>query len=340
MKTSEFDYQLPKSFIAMEPRKPRDSSRLMVLDKKKGTMNHKHFYDLVEILDNNYVLVFNNSKVIPARILFEIDGKSMEIFILKKIEDNFYECLAKPGKKFELNAIFRIHPKISVKIERVNGDGTRLIRFLMAKGTELRSYLNELGQVPFPPYLEGTKASFEDYQTVYSKTDGSVAAPTAGLHFTENLLGKLREKGVGMAFATLHVGLGTFQPVKTEIVEEHKMHSEIFELDQDTADFLNNAKQQGKKIVAVGTTSVRILESCSNKNGKINAKTGETSIFIYPGYEWKFVDAMITNFHLPKSTLLMLISSFAGKDSVFKAYEEAKKQNYRFFSFGDAMLII
>ncbi len=336
MKIGDFDYVLPKSFIAQEPVRPRDSSRLMVLGRKRQTVSHKRFFELPKILEERFggdtVLVFNNSKVIPARVNFDIGGVKCEILLLKKLRSNVFECLVQPGRKFRSGAEFCVKKGVFGRVSEVLDVGTRLIKF---KGN-----IEKTGSIPFPPYLAGTKASANDYQTIYARYAGSAAAPTAGLHFTPQLFKKLCDKGVETAFVTLHVGLGTFQPVKVERIQDHKMHSEYFTLGSREVDFLNKAKAAGKKIIAVGTTSVRVLETCADSRGKLRPQSGETDIFIYPGYEWKFVDGMITNFHLPKSTLIMLVSAFAGRNFVRSAYDEAKKQKYRFYSFGDAMLII
>ncbi|MBI5152348.1 tRNA preQ1(34) S-adenosylmethionine ribosyltransferase-isomerase QueA [Candidatus Peregrinibacteria bacterium] len=344
MKTSDFDYNLLKKFIAMAPSRPRDSSKLMVLNRKKRTISHKRFYDLPEILNMSFgasaVLVFNDSSVMPVRILFKEKGAGREIFIHKKVRPNIFECLVKPGRKFRPGTEFRVARGVRARVINVHNDGMREIRFSLPRNKKLENVLKKIGSTPFPPYLSGTRANAADYQTIYAKYPGSSAAPTAGLHFTKRLMKRLKERGVGMVFTTLHVGLGTFQPVKTERIKDHKMHSEFFTLGKREADFLNRAKLAGKKIIAVGTTSVRVLETCADAAGKLRPKTAETDIFIYPSYKWKFIDGMITNFHLPKSTLIMLVSAFAGKDFVFRAYKSAQKHNYRFYSFGDAMLIM
>lgn len=355
MKTSDFDYNLPKKFISLAPARPRDASRLMVLDRKKCTILHKHFFELAEILEakfgKNTVLVFNDSRVIPARILFKINMVSLrdslfiapvrlqrgvnvkcEILLLKKIKQNIWECMVKPGRKFKTGNKIKIRPKITAEILDIFENGVRKIKF--------SGPIAKIGTTPFPPYLSETRANATDYQTIYAKYPGSSAAPTAGLHFTKRLMARLKSCGIKMAFTTLHVGLGTFQPVKTEHLQDHKMHSEYFTLSKNEADFLNKAKKAGKKIIAVGTTSVRVLETCADATGKLRPRTASTDIFIYPGYKWRFVDGMITNFHLPKSTLIMLVSAFASRKFIMRAYENAKKHNYRFYSFGDAMLII
>lgn len=341
MQLADFDFDLPESFIAQNPASPRDSAKLMVLDRDKQTITHRHFYDLPAYLSENDVMVVNRSRVIPARICFVAGGARLEIFLLKKLKGGLFECLVKPGKKFALGATMEIDPKISATIKEVLPDGTREIEFAFSNTGEPvpESVIFELGQTPLPPYIKHSTADFNDYQTVYAKEFGSVAAPTAGLHFTDELLAKLRASGTEVVELLLHVNRGTFQTVKTEKIAEHKMHSEFFSLDEECAKSLNAARKAGKRIVAVGTTSVRVLES-NFADGKFFAGSGETDIFIYPGYKWRCVDALITNFHLPKSTLLMLVSSFAGKDFAMKAYEEAKKHEYKFFSFGDGMLIL
>lgn len=352
MKTSDFDYDLPKKFISLEPLKPRDASRLMVLDKKQRKILHKRFFDLPDLLDQNCVLVFNDSAVIPARILFKIGAVKCEILLLKKIRQNIWECLVRPGRKFKKENKIKIRPRIIAEILNVFENGSRKIKFFDTKVSACgglissacvafgNGVVDKIGVTPFPPYLKGTRASANDYQTIYAHYAGSAAAPTAGLHFTKRLFKQLKARGIETVFTTLHVGLGTFQPVKTERLKDHKMHSEYFTLGRAEADALNKAKQAGKKIIAVGTTSVRVLESCADSRGRLCSRTGETDIFIYPGYKWKFIDGMITNFHLPKSTLIMLVSAFAGKNFIFRAYKTAQKHNYRFYSFGDAMLII
>lgn len=341
MKLADFDFELPDSFIAQNPATPRDAAKMLVLNRSGETLEHRHFYDLADYLDENDVLVLNNSKVIPARICFTHNGHKCEIFLLKKLSEGQFECLVKPGKRFNDGASFDLTDNVMAKVTAVIPDGSRYIEF---KNKEMLSPASDavvfsLGETPLPPYIKHSTADAEDYQTVYAKDFGSVAAPTAGLHFTDALLKKLKIKKVQILEVLLHVNRGTFQTVKTEDIEDHQMHSEFFSLDDATALALNKAKTLGKRIIAVGTTSVRVLES-SFKDGKFCSGTGETNIFIYPGYKWKCVDALITNFHLPKSTLLMLVSSFAGKSFVMNAYEEAKKHDYKFFSFGDGMLIL
>ena len=336
MKLSDFDYELPREFIAQSPLKERDQSKLMVVDRHERAWSHHQFFELPEHLEPGSVLVFNESKVIPARISFDLGNGKAEILLIKPVGQNTWECMVRPGSKFEPDAEIQVDEKLACKVLNITSHGLRTIEF---STEDLNAYLKDRGQTPLPPYIKEKIDDADRYQTIYAKHEGSVAAPTAGFHFTEEVFENLRSRGIETRFLTLHVGLGTFQPVKTEEVEEHKMHSEYFELDEKTARSLNQAKEEGRKIIAVGTTSVRVLESCTSENGELEAKTGETDIFIYPGYQWKFVDELITNFHVPKSTLLMLVSAFADRELILEAYEEAKQQNYRFFSFGDAMYI-
>lgn len=337
MEISDFDYYLPQELIASIPFEPRDACKLMCLDRADGTINHKHFYDLAGFLKKGDVLVFNDSKVIPARILFKHANKNCEIFLTTKVGADEWLAIGKPGKVLQPGNEFKLSDNLSATVVEILPDGQRLIRFSLA-GEMLDKALIKIGLPPFPPYIKNTKAKMEDYQTIYAANDGSVAAPTAGLHFTDSLFSKLKAQGVQLEFVTLHVGLGTFLPVKSQKVEDHLMHKEVYSLDQQVAERLNKAKAEGRRLIAVGTTAVRVLESSFTENG-FRAGMGETDIYIYPGYKWKCVDAMITNFHLPKSTLLLLVASFAGKEFMEKAYQEAIKQHYRFYSFGDAMFI-
>ncbi|MBT4936295.1 tRNA preQ1(34) S-adenosylmethionine ribosyltransferase-isomerase QueA [Candidatus Peregrinibacteria bacterium] len=395
-KLSDYNFDLPESFIAQKPLDDRDASKLMILDRKNPRkLLHKKVSDLTEILDKNDVLVFNSSRVIPARITGDFGEilLSKPIPLEKKISPNpslekrgicTWQCLTKPGRKFKVGKIIDLPEGMKAEVVKVNQDGTRDIFFsrllrrctprndqplslrgndsdrsslapLHEKNSSLReeskaiqsldatnlflSWLQRNGEIPQPPYIKEKIKDSERYQTTFSKKGKSVAAPTAGLHFTPELIKKLDQKGIEIHKVHLDVGLGTFLPVKTDDIREHKMHSEFFELDEETAKALNTAKKNGKRIIAVGTTSIRVLESCSDDTGILRPKYGETNIFIYPGYDFKFVDAIFTNFHTPSSTLLMLISAFAGKENIFHAYSEAKKNNYRFFSLGDAMLI-
>ncbi len=340
MQTKDFDYYLPENLIATKPASPRDSSKLMVLDRKTGLISHRIFNELPEILSNEYLMVFNDTKVYAARLYVEINNKDGELLLLKRYSENIWECMVKPGKKFAVNTEFKIKGKlenINAKVIDISKDGTRKIKFFDIKS--LSNWIEDNGYPPFPPYIKNTKATFDDYQTIYSKDSGSIAAPTAGLHFTDDVFQNLNLKGIKREFITLHVGRGTFLPVKTDNIQDHKMHSEWYNISNKTSNNLNDAKSKNKKILAVGTTSVRTLES-NFENNKFHAESEETDIFIYPGYKFKAVDAILTNFHLPKSTLLMLISAFADKDFILKAYEEAIAQNYRFYSFGDSMLIL
>lgn len=344
MRLTDFDYDLPKSFIAQDPATPRDSSKLLVYDTANDRVIHCVFRDIYDYLSDNDVLVVNRSKVIPARIKFTIKNKEVEIFRLDNGKNFTYKCLVRPGRIFKKDFVFDVNKKLHGTVVCVNEDGTRDIKFHTEDG-DVADLVEKAGEPPFPPYITSTKARFERYQTVYSLEKGSVASPTAGLHFTDKLLQRIKDKGVSMRTVLLHVGLGTFLPVKTEKIEDHVMHSEFYELDEPTASFLNGSKREGKRLIAVGTTSVRVLEN-SCKTGKFLPACEETDIFIYPGYKWRNVDALITNFHLPKSTLLMLVASFLehkgindGTKKILELYEIAKKNDYRFYSFGDAMFI-
>ncbi|MBQ2754978.1 MAG: tRNA preQ1(34) S-adenosylmethionine ribosyltransferase-isomerase QueA, partial [Clostridia bacterium] len=323
-----------------KPLEKRDSSRMLVMDKNTGELIHRHFYDILEYLNEGDCLILNNSRVIPARLfgVREDTGSPIEFLLLSRKETDIWEVILKPGKKAKVGKRFVFgEGKLKAEVIDIVNDGNRLVKFEYEGLYE--NIIDEIGEMPLPPYIKEKLQDKERYQTVYSKIDGSSAAPTAGLHFTEELLEKARQKGVNVGFVTLHVGLGTFRPVKEDVVENHKMHSEFYELSQETADLIINTKKSGNKVVAVGTTTCRTLETVAQK-GELKASTGWTDIFIYPPYEFKVIDRLITNFHLPQSTLLMLISAFAGKENVFKAYEEAIKEQYRFFSFGDAMFII
>jgi len=342
MKLSDYYYDLPKELIAQDPLEKRDESRLFVLGKKTGDIKHKTFRDVIDYLQPNDCLVINNTRVIPARLLGKkekTEGK-IELFLLKDLGDSCWETLAKPGKKAIPGARFVFGDKnqLVAEVMSVKGDGNRIVKFFY-EGV-FQSVLDEVGVVPLPPYIHNKLEDKERYQTVYSKFKGSAAAPTAGLHFTTELLKAIEEKGISIAQVTLHVGLGTFRPVKEENILNHKMHSEWYEITSDACDKINKAKANGGRVIAVGTTSCRVLESVANKNSEILPQSGETDIFIYPGYEFKILDGLITNFHLPESTLIMLVSAFAGYDNVMNAYNVAVSERYRFFSFGDAMLIL
>ena len=344
LSTSDFFYELPPELIAQTPAEKRDESRLFVLDRKEGSFTHRRFYDVFEYLKAGDVLVVNSSKVIPARLLgvTEKTGSSMELLLLKMHEDGTWETLVRPGKRAKVGARFSFGGVLSAEVVAMGEEGNRIVRFAYdeVRYGSIYTVLDEVGNMPLPPYITKRLEEKDRYQTVYAKTEGSAAAPTAGLHFTPELLARLRAKGVEIAEVTLHVGLGTFRPVKVDKIEEHHMHAEHFVITQETAAQINRCRAQGGRIVAVGTTSTRVLESVTDENGIVHAMEGETKIFIYPGYHFKAVDALITNFHLPESTLLMLISALADKDTVMRAYAEAVKERYRFFSFGDAMLIV
>ena len=340
MKTSDFYYDLPKELIAQDPLEDRSSSRLLVLHRKSGRVEHRVFTDIVEYLKPGDCLVRNNTKVIPARLYgTRVDtGATIELLLLKRMENDVWETLVKPGKKARQGAVISFGDGILTgEIIDVKEDGNRLIQFRYEGIFE--EILDQLGQMPLPPYIKKKLSDQSRYNTVYSKTEGSAAAPTAGLHFTDALLDRLKNKGVEIVEVLLHVGLGTFRPVKEEDISRHKMHSEFYSVSSETASALNRAKREGRRTVAVGTTSVRVLESASDENGLVSAGSGNTEIFIYPPYKFKATDAMITNFHLPKSTLLMLVSAFAGRENILKVYEAAVREKYRFFSFGDAMFL-
>lgn len=342
MKTSDFFYELPQELIAQTPIEPRDASRLMVLHKENGAVEHRQFRDFLQYLQPNDCLILNDTRVIPARIygIKEQTGAVVEFLLLKQRENNVWECLCKPGKRAKIGTCFSFGDGlVKATVQEITEDGNRLIRFACAS-SEIYTILDKIGKMPLPPYITEELKNQERYQTVYSRERGSAAAPTAGLHFTPELLKTIQEKGVKIGYVTLHVGLGTFRPVKVEDVTQHKMHTEHYILPQETADIINAAKTAGGRIISVGTTSTRTLESVATKHGKICADEGDTGIFIYPGYQFQCVDALLTNFHLPESTLIMLIAAFAGYEHVMQAYQEAVKEKYRFFSFGDAMLLI
>ncbi len=341
MDVKDFSYDLPEELIAQDPLEKRSNSRLMVLDKENGGVTHRHFYDIGEYLLPGDCLVINNTRVIPARLfgVREKTGGQVELLLLKRREGDVWETLARPGKKA------RVGEKLSfgdgmlrAEVIGIADEGNRLVRFFYQGIFE--EILDQLGQMPLPPYITHELKDRERYQTVYAKYDGSAAAPTAGLHFTEELLERLRDAGVVIAQITLHVGLGTFRPVKAKKVQDHHMHAEYFEITGEAAAAVNRAKAEGHRVICVGTTSTRTLESAAAQDGTLSAASGWTDIFIYPGYEFKVVDGLITNFHLPESTLIMLVSALAGRENVMAAYREAVKERYRFFSFGDAMLIL
>ncbi len=341
MKTSDFYYDLPKELIAQTPAEPRDSSRLLVLDRQSGETEHKHFYDIIDYLDEGDLLVCNDSRVLPARIygIKEPTGARVEFLLLKQISGNRWETLCKPGKKAKEGARFSFGDGLLyATVAEVKDDGNRIVDFECDEN--FFSTLDKIGQMPLPPYITEELKDKERYQTVYSHELGSAAAPTAGLHFTTELMDKIRAKGVNIAYVTLHVGLGTFRPVKVDDVTKHKMHSEHYEVPAKTAELIKKTKQNGKRVIAVGTTSCRTLESVAAEHGEVIPCEGYTEIFIYPGFEFKVLDGLITNFHLPESTLIMLVSAFAGYDNIMNAYKIAVKERYRFFSFGDAMCIL
>jgi len=340
LKTHDFWYDLPEELIAQTPLQKRDSSRLCVLDRENGTISHKHFFDIIDYLQPEDCLVMNDSRVLPARLLgHRPTGGAVEVLLLRDLGDKKWECLCKPGRKMQQgNEVIFGNGELTAIVTEVKEDGNRIVEFRY-DGIFLE-VLERLGKMPLPPYIKEELQDQERYQTVYSREVGSAAAPTAGLHFTNELLDQLREKGIQTAFITLHVGLGTFRPVKAENVLEHHMHSELCMMNAQTAELINEAKRRGGRVVCVGTTSCRTLESLVNDDGTFSEKSKWTDIFIYPGYQFKAMDGLITNFHLPESTLVMLVSAFAGRENVLSAYNEAVKERYRFFSFGDAMLIL
>ncbi|SHF16560.1 S-adenosylmethionine--tRNA ribosyltransferase-isomerase [Tissierella praeacuta DSM 18095] len=340
MKRENFSYFLPEKLIAQHPLKNREESRLLVLDKKTGKIEHKKFKDIIDYLNKGDCLVLNDTKVIPARLFGNRVGKeeSIEILLLKRMEDNLWETLVKPGKKARPGHIIEFGGGVlKGEVLSIGEDGTRIIKFEY-KGI-FEEILDSLGEMPLPPYITEVLEDKDRYQTVYSKHKGSAAAPTAGLHFTNELLNEIRDKGVNIAYITLHVGLGTFRPVKVDNILEHHMHSEYYNIPEEAANIINKSRENGGKIISVGTTSTRTLETVSDENGKIIPKSGWTDIFIYPGYRFKIIDRLITNFHLPESTLLMLVSALATQERILDAYKIAVEEEYRFFSFGDAMFI-
>ena len=339
MKTSDFWYDLPEELIAQTPLQKRDSSRLLTLDRYTGAVSHKHFYDVIDYLNPGDCLVMNDSRVLPARLLgHRPSGGAVEVLLLRDLGNKQWECLCKPGRKMQVgNEVIFGNGELTAVVVEVKDDGNRIVEFCY-EGIFLE-VLERLGKMPLPPYIKAELADQERYQTVYSREVGSAAAPTAGLHFTNELLEKIRDKGIKTAFVTLHVGLGTFRPVKAEQISEHHMHSELCMIGEETAKILNETKANGGRIICVGTTSCRTLESLVNDDGSFEAKSKWTEIFIYPGYQFKAMQGLITNFHLPESTLVMLVSAFAGRENVLKAYDEAVRERYRFFSFGDAMFI-
>ena len=340
MDVKDFWYDLPQELIAQDPLEDRSSSRLLVLDKDTGEITHKHFYDIIDYLDEGDCLVLNETKVIPARLMGvkKDTGAVVEILLLKRKSKTVWECLVKPGKKCRVGAVIEFgEGLLTGTVSDIVEEGNRIIEFEFDGIFE--EILDKLGTMPLPPYITHTLKDRNRYQTVYAKNDGSAAAPTAGLHFTKELLKDIEDKGVKLAKVTLHVGLGTFRPVKVSDVRQHHMHSEFFQVSKEAADIINSTRANGKRVICVGTTSTRTVESASDDKGYLKEKSGWTDIFIYPGYKFKVSDALITNFHLPESTLVMLVSALAGREKVLHAYEEAVKEKYRFFSFGDAMFI-
>jgi S-adenosylmethionine:tRNA ribosyltransferase-isomerase len=337
-KKSDFYYYLPEEQIAQTPKEPRDSSRLLVYNREKDTVEHRIFRDIYDYLQAGDVLVLNNTKVLPARMYAHTqNGGVVEVLLLKRIDKDVWEVLVKPGKKCTVGKKLIISDELSLTVEGITESGERIVRFEYVGVFE--QILERVGTMPLPPYIKEKLVNQKRYQTVYAKTDGSAAAPTAGLHFTPELLQRIKDKGVEIAEVLLHVGLGTFRPVKEDIITDHKMHSEYYEVGEEAAEIITRAKKEGRRVVAVGTTSVRTLESVADENGYITPCHGNTEIFIYPPYKFKCVDALITNFHLPESTLIMLVSAMTGREKILSLYETAVKEKYRFFSFGDAMFI-
>ena len=340
MQLNDFYFELPQELIAQTPLADRSSSRLLLLDKKSGAIEHKIFSDIIDLIDAGDCIVLNDTRVIPARLIGERKetGAKIEFLLLKRLSKDSWETLVNPGKKAKVAEVILFGDGIlSATIDEVTTGGNRVVTFHYEGIFE--EILDRLGEMPLPPYITETLEDKERYQTVYAKNEGSAAAPTAGLHFTEELLNKIADKGVSIAKVTLHVGLGTFRPVKVDNIWEHTMHAEYYELQESQAEIINSTKRNNGKIIAIGTTSCRTLESCADENGFVQAKSGQTDIFIYPGYTFKIIDSLITNFHLPESTLIMLVSALAGRESILTAYETAVKNKYRFFSFGDAMMI-
>ena len=341
MRTDDFDFELPEELIAQHPISKRDESRMMVLDRNNGNIEHKNFFDIIDYLEEGDTLVLNDTKVIPARLfgVKEETNAHVELLLLKNIENDNWECLVKPAKRIKLGTIISFGDGLlRAKCIGVGEEGIR--NFIFIYDGLFYELLDKLGTMPLPPYIREQLSEQDRYQTVYAKNIGSSAAPTAGLHFTKELLNEIENKGIKICYVTLHVGLGTFRPVNVEDVKTHKMHSEFYQMTEEVATILNDAKQNGKRIISVGTTSTRTLETIMSKYGEFKETSGWTDIFIYPGYEFKAIDALITNFHLPKSTLVMLVSALAGRDNILNAYQEAINNKYRFFSFGDAMILL
>lgn len=341
LSTKDFDFDLPEELIAQTPIEPRDASRLLILDKESGEIQHRHFYDIIDYLNPNDCLILNDSRVLPARIygIKEGTGARVEFLLLAAKGDDVWEVLAGPGKRAKPGNRFSFGDGLmTAEVLEIIEDGNRLVKF--SYQGNFYAVLDQIGQMPLPPYIKKKLEDKERYQTVYSREVGSAAAPTAGLHFTKELLGKIREKGIKIGYVTLHVGLGTFRPVSVDKITDHKMHSEHYWLPQETADLINETKKNGGRVISVGTTSCRTIESVAKKEGCIKESDGFTDIFIYPGFQFKVLDGLITNFHLPESTLIMLVSALAGREHILNAYRIAVQEKYRFFSFGDAMLIV
>jgi len=337
-----YDYQLPPEFIASTAAEPRDSSKLMVIERQSGKIEHRFFRDISEYFNAGDVLILNDTRVLPARLFGRknFSGAEVEVFLIRELEKDLWLCLAKPAKRLKKETLIAFGENLNGMVQEILASGERIIKFTYPKERQFMEIIAAIGAVPFPPYIAKPDCDPERYQTIYAKKQGSVAAPTAGLHFTAELFEKLREKGVFISQLTLHVGLGTFQPVKTDNILEHKMHDEFYEISSETANLLNQQREAGKKIFAVGTTSTRVLETVFNKFGKFSPDRGFSDIFIYPGYQFRGIDRLITNFHLPASTLIMLISAFWNREKILQAYEVAKENNYRFYSLGDAMLLL
>ncbi|MDE5943105.1 MAG: tRNA preQ1(34) S-adenosylmethionine ribosyltransferase-isomerase QueA [Clostridia bacterium] len=338
-KKSDFYYNLPEELIAQSPAEPRDSSRLLVYDRSNGRVEHKTFGNIIDYLNKGDVLVLNNTKVLPARLYARTEnGGAVEVLLLKRLEKDCWEVLVKPGRKCTRGKKLIISDELSLTVEDITDSGERIVKF--SYNGVFEEILDRVGSMPLPPYIKSKLKDKNRYQTVYAKRDGSAAAPTAGLHFTPELLQRVRDKGVEIAEVLLHVGLGTFRPVKEDIITDHKMHSEYFEVGKEAAETISRAKREGRRVIAVGTTSVRTIESVADENGQIKPCSGNTEIFIYPPYKFKCVDGLITNFHLPESTLIMLVSALCGREKILELYNTAVSEKYRFFSFGDAMMIV
>ena len=340
MKTSDFYYDLPEELIAQHPAEPRDSSRLLIYDRKTKSITHKHFYDIVDYLQKGDVLVVNNTKVLPARIYGakEHTGGRIEFLLLKRLDLTHWEVILKPGRIAKVGAVFCFGDKLKARVESIGEDGSRIVEFIYDGVFE--TILAEVGEMPLPPYIKQKLQDKSRYNTIYSKIDGSAAAPTAGLHFTSELIEKIKDKGVELVEVLLHVGLGTFRPVKVDDVTQHHMHAEYYEVSKHAADVINKAKAEGRRVICVGTTSVRTLESAADDNGLLHECSGNTEIFIYPPYKFKVVDSLVSNFHLPESTLIMLVAALSSREEILDVYKTAVEEKYRFFSFGDAMMVL